>query len=46
MWNYIFFIAWIYFKDSTELDGYESYVYSMMENQDLGWMPMNMARSV
>ena len=39
MWNYLFYIAYIKNKDSTELTGIESYVAEKMALDDISWFP-------
>jgi len=41
MWNYLFFIAYLKWKDETEYSGIESYVAGRMQEDDLGWVPFN-----
>ncbi len=37
MWNYVFYIAYLYQKDPTEFSGTESYIYDLIENEDSSW---------
>lgn len=46
MWNYVFFLAYLYFKETTEYNGNESYIFSKISNFDLAWFPVNRALSV
>lgn len=39
MWNYLFYIAYIKNKDSTEFTGIESYVAEKMALDDISWFP-------
>lgn len=41
MWNYLFFIAYLKWKDETEYSGIESYVSGRMDEDDLSWVPFN-----
>jgi inositol 1,4,5-triphosphate receptor type 1/inositol 1,4,5-triphosphate receptor type 3 len=41
MWNYLFFIAYLKYKDKTEYSGTESFVASKLEEDDLCWVPFN-----
>lgn len=41
MWNYIFYKAYLMFKEKTEYDGNESYIYDKIEKFDLSWFPIN-----
>ena len=38
-WNYIFFIAYLTFKVPTEHSGIESYVFSMIMDEKIEWIP-------
>jgi inositol 1,4,5-triphosphate receptor type 1/inositol 1,4,5-triphosphate receptor type 3 len=46
MWNYLFFIAYLKWKDETDYSGIESYVAGRMEEDDLSWVPFNQAREL
>ena len=39
MWNYLFYIAYIKSKDSTEFTGIESYVSEKVAQEDISWFP-------
>ena len=41
LWNYLFYIAYIKDKDSTELSGIQSYVMEKLENEDISWFQTN-----
>lgn len=43
MYNYIFFLAYLKDKPSTEFSGFESYVAEMNEKNDISWFPLNQA---
>lgn len=40
MWNYVYFQAYLEFKDSTEYNGNESYVSEKLKNYDISWIPI------
>lgn len=46
MWNYVFYFAYLKFKDPTEYDGNESFVCMKMEALDLGWLPIKKAKCI
>ena len=46
MWNYLFFIAYLKYKDKTEYSGTESFVANKLEEDDLCWVPFNQAREL
>ncbi len=46
MWNYIFYKAYLEFKDETEYNGNESFIYNKIQSLDIGWFPIKKARSV
>jgi len=46
MWNYIFYIAFLKWKQSTEYDGTETYISDKIDNQDFGWFPILKSLSV
>lgn len=46
MWDYIYFKAYLQFKESTEYNGNESYIYDCMERFDLSWFPQNRSLSI
>ncbi|KAG1683402.1 Inositol 1,4,5-trisphosphate receptor [Nymphon striatum] len=39
MWHYLFFIVLVKVKDPTEFTGPESYVYEMINDNNLDWFP-------
>ena len=41
MWNYVFFIAYLKFKDPNEYNGIESYVAGKLKDGDIQWLPIN-----
>lgn len=43
LWNYIYFIIYIWEQDKDDDDGLESYVRKCVTEQDLIWFPMNKA---
>ena len=46
MWNYIFFIGYLDWKDSNEYTGIETYVHEKLKNNDSGWFPFGKAREL
>jgi inositol 1,4,5-triphosphate receptor type 1/inositol 1,4,5-triphosphate receptor type 3 len=40
MWNYIFYIAYLDFKDETEYNGIESYIYKKIKIKKIDWFPI------
>lgn len=46
MWNYIFFDAYLKFKERTEYDGDESYISSKMDRNDISWIPKKRTRRI
>lgn len=40
MWNYVFYRAYLEWKDPTEFDGNESFVFEKIQNADLSWFPI------
>lgn len=46
MWNYMFFIGYLRWKDDTDYSGIESYVASKLDEDDLCWIPFNQAREL
>lgn len=40
IWNYLFYIAYIKDKCSTEFSGIESYVYKKFKDNDISWFPI------
>lgn len=43
LWNYIYFIMYIWEQDKDDDDGLESFVRKCIDNNDLIWFPMNKA---
>ena len=43
IWNYLYFIFYIWEQDKDDDDGLEYYVRAMVDNVDLEWFPMNKA---
>lgn len=43
MWNYLFFIAYLKYKDPNEYTGIEQFVWQKIERKDLNWFPFNKA---
>jgi hypothetical protein len=41
VWNYIFFIIYIWQQDKDDDDGLEQFVRRSIEANDIGWLPMN-----
>ena len=39
IWNYFYFLAYLKIKPQLEYSGSESYVASMIKNQDNSWFP-------
>ena len=39
MWNYLFYIAYLFEKDSSDFTGIESYVREKVDKQDISWFP-------
>ena len=37
MWNYVFFIAYLKWKDKNDYTGIESYVFDKIEAKDVSW---------
>lgn len=46
MWNYIFFTAYLDWKEKTDYSGIESYVAKKLEEEDESWVPFNRAREL
>jgi hypothetical protein len=40
MWNYLFYRAYVEWKDITEYNGIESFVREKIDHQDLNWFPI------
>jgi len=43
MWNYLYFIIFIWEQDKDDDDGLELYVREMIEQEDISWFPVNKA---
>jgi len=41
MWDYVYYKAYLEFKDHTEFNGNESYIWSKIQDFDLSWFPIN-----
>ncbi|CAD8168125.1 unnamed protein product [Paramecium pentaurelia] len=46
MWNYVYFFAYLRWKEKTEYSGIESYVDQKLKEEDLCWVPFNQAREL
>lgn len=46
MWNYVFYRAYLEFKETTEYNGDESYVRDKIDDNDLIWFPVKRTWSV
>ena len=46
MWNYIFYKAYLKFKEVTEYNGDESYVWSKIEKFDISWIPKKRTKKI
>jgi len=46
MWNYVYYRAYLEFKEETEYNGDESYVRSKIDDNDLSWFPVKRTWSV
>jgi len=46
LWNYIFYILYLKDKEKTEYSGFESYVASKLDSEEIGWFPLNKALSL
>ena len=44
-WNYLFFLIYLKFKESTEFSGIESFVHQSIEIEDLDWIPQQQGLS-
>ena len=43
MWNYLYFIIYVWEQDKDDDDGLEQYVRRSLDTNDLSWFPMNRA---
>jgi len=41
MWNYMYFISFLRWKEKTDYSGIESYVAQKLDEEDLCWVPFN-----
>lgn len=39
MWNYLFYIAYLNDKETTEFTGIESYVAEKIKKEEISWFP-------
>ena len=39
LWNYVYFIIHLNQKDPSDFNGTESYIATLLENEDLVWFP-------
>lgn len=46
MWNYMFFIAYLEWKESDDYTGIESFVSKKLEENDTSWFPFNKAKEL
>lgn len=46
MWNYIFYEAYLQFKEKTEYNGDESYIASKIERNDISWIPKKKTKRI
>lgn len=46
MWNYVYYRAYLEFKETTEYNGDESYVRDKIDENELSWFPVNRTWSV
>ena len=46
MWDYLFFMMHLRHKDPNDFTGAESYVFKCMDEEDIGWVPVNQAMSL
>lgn len=40
MWNYVYYKAYLDYKDYTEFNGNESYIYEKLSKFDISWIPI------
>ena len=43
MWNYIFYMAYLDFKDETEFNGIETYIHRKIKKKEIDWFPIGQA---
>lgn len=46
MWNYVYYRAYLEFKEPTEYNGDETYVRDKIDENDLSWFPVKRTWSV
>jgi len=46
MWNYVYYNAYLQYKDKTEYNGDESYVADKISNFDVSWIPSKRTSSI
>ncbi|CAD8131502.1 unnamed protein product [Paramecium pentaurelia] len=46
MWNYLYYIAYLQWKDPQDYSGIESYVDKKIKDTDLSWIPFGRAREL
>ena len=46
LWGYLYYIYYLRMKDQTEYNGIESYVHALIEQDDIGWFPVERALSI
>jgi len=46
MWNYIFYKAYLVFKEETEYNGNETYIWNKIKNDDISWFPIGKSLSI
>lgn len=43
MWDYVYFKAYLLYKESSEFSGNESYVFDQLKTTDVSWLPVKRA---
>lgn len=46
MWSYVYYYAYLQFKEKTEYNGDESYIFDKIRNFDISWLPIKKTWSV
>lgn len=46
MWNYVFYRAYLQFKETTEYNGDESYISAKIEKMDISWIPKKRTKRI
>lgn len=46
MWNYLYYIAYLNWKNAEDYTGIESYISERIEQHDFAWFPFNKAREI